>query len=56
MYTERSNEDELAKRLFFAKELRSRRLSKGWSQEHLASKIGTDSKTVSRWERSKNIA
>lgn len=42
------------KKSWFTK-LRSERLQRGWSQKILAEKIGSDVKTVSRWERGKTF-
>jgi len=36
---------------FWSKRLRQERERRGWSQSHVAEKIGVDTKTVGRWEK-----
>ncbi len=41
----------MEKKLFWYEKLRSERIRRGWSQDDVSEKIGSDSKTVGRWER-----
>ena len=43
------------KQLPWNKRLRYERLRRGWSQEKLADKIGSNAKTITRWERGLHV-
>src|SRR5437660_1714952 len=49
------NEVQVQKRLPFHQQLKHERLRRGWSREDLASKIGSDPRTVARWESGKSL-
>ncbi|MDQ6660023.1 MAG: helix-turn-helix domain-containing protein, partial [Chloroflexota bacterium] len=45
----------MEKQLPFHQQLRHEREVRGWSQADLAAKVGSDVKTVSRWESGKRL-
>ncbi len=45
----------MEKNLPWSEKLRRERINRGWSQDNVSEKIGSDSKTVGRWERGESF-